>query len=71
MNTPLAVLSNSSQQVGDHGSSDIRQSKITTAVAKGQLLVIDAQLIQDRRLQIVDADRIFNAGVSKVIRFSV
>src|SRR5262245_55658395 len=41
------------QDLFDHSSVDVRQAVITSAVPVGQLFVIEAHLVKDRRVQVV------------------
>ena len=49
----------------------IGQAKVTTGVSVGQLLVIEPQLVQDRRLVIMDRDRVLDRMVAGLVTLSV
>src|SRR5437867_2506334 len=57
--------------VADDGAGNVRQTEIASTIAVGQLRVIDAQQMQDRRVQIVDVDRLVDRLESKVVRRAV
>ena len=52
-------------------SVDVSQSKISATVTIGQPFMIDAQQMQNRRLQIVNVDRSLHDSVTKIIRATV
>ena len=41
----------------------VGQAEVAAGVAVGQLLVVEAQQVQDRRVQVVDVDRFFSTAV--------
>src|SRR5260221_1908152 len=53
--------------VVDHGAGDIGQAEVPAAVAIGQLGVIDAEQVQNRRVQVVDVDRLIHRLESEVV----
>lgn len=61
-------------QLGNHWldniSSNIRQPKRPSLEAVCQSLMIDTEQVQKRGVKIVDADRILDREVTKVIRFT-
>ena len=50
---------------------DISEAEVTALEAEGESLVIDAQLPQDGRMEIVHVDRVFHDVVAKVIRLAM
>lgn len=71
---PAAPCSSSCQQVlNNPGPGNIRigQTFRTATVRECQLPVVDPQLIQDRRVQVRNADPILNRPVAKLVRGSV
>src|SRR5690242_10738784 len=61
----------SSQQIAHDMSVHIRQSKIAAGVAIGKLLVIEAQRVEQRRVQIVDMHSILGSSESEFVGRSV
>ena len=49
---------------------NVGQADITTAKFEGQLFVIDAQLMQDRGVDVVDLQWVFGHLISKLIRLT-
>ncbi len=45
----------------------IRQTIVAAAVAVGESFVVESQQLQNRCLQIVDVDSIFDRGQSKLV----
>ena len=45
----------------------IGQSTVNSVVAHGELLVVDAQLVQDRGVEVVDADGVLDGRVTEVV----
>ena len=46
---------------------DIRQAKVPTTVTIGQRLVVDAQLVQNCRPQVINGRPVFNGVISQVV----
>ena len=46
---------------------DIRQAKVSTTVTIGQRLVVDAQLVQNCRPQVINGRPVFNGVISQVV----
>ena len=46
---------------------DVRQTEVPTLEEEGELRMVDAQAVQNRRLQVVNMDRIADDVVSKII----
>ncbi len=67
----LANGLSSAQNVVHDLAVDIRQTEITTGVSIRQLCVIDAELVQDRGVQIVKMDLVLDRVVPVLIGFSV
>ena len=61
----------SRQQRLDEATVDIGQSKTTSLVAKRQSLVINAQQVQDRGLQIMHVNRILHHVVAEIVGTAV
>ena len=49
----------------------IRETEIPTLIGIGQSFVIDSHQMKDRRLQVVDMNRILGDTVSELIRFTM
>lgn len=49
----------------------VGQAKVAALRAEGQAFVVDAHLMEDGRVQIVDVDRIFNSVVTEFVRPTV
>ena len=56
-----------SQNPLDHVSMHVGEPMITASIAKSKLLMVDPHLMQNRRMQIVNAHRILNGIGSKLI----
>ena len=50
---------------------DIGQTKVTTAVPISQLFVVDAQLVQDRGVHVVNVHGLLDDVVAELIRLAV
>ena len=59
------------QEFLHHRSVDIRQPEIAPLIAVGQLGVIHAQAVQQRRIQVVHVDRILGDVVAVVVGLAV
>ena len=55
------------QDVVNHPSADIGQPELAALVAEGQSLMIQSQQVQDRRVQVVDFDRVLGRVIPQVI----
>ena len=49
---------------------DICEALIPAAVAKGEPFVVEAQLVQERRVDVVDIERVDDRGVAKFVRLA-
>ena len=54
-----------------HATVHIRQAEIAARMLKGKAFVVEPQLVQERRVQIVHVDFAANPLKSKFIRFSI
>ena len=54
-----------------HAPAHIRQPEITAGISVGQFLVIQSQLIQDRRMKIVHVDFILHGAMTEVVGCAV
>ena len=61
----------SRQHVLDHIAMHVGQAEIATLEAIGQLLVIDAQAVQDRGVQVVNVDRLVGDVVAEIVGLAV
>src|ERR1700732_2078791 len=59
--------SRSDQDVFDHIPSHIRQAVIPSAMAKGELRVIEAEAMQDSRVELVDVALVLNDLHAEVV----
>ena len=50
---------------------NVRQSKIAAGVSEGELLVVEAEAMEHRGVEVVDADGFFNGFESDVVCGSV
>lgn len=55
------------QNVIDDFPMHIRQTKIAACMMEGEAFVVETQTVQDRRLQVMDVDRIFGDVESEVV----
>src|ERR1700754_782521 len=60
-----------SNQPVHHVAGDIRQAEVAPLKAIGELRMIDAHLVQDRRMQIVHIYRIFADVVAQLVRLAI
>src|SRR6266571_6269064 len=60
----------SSEQRLDHFAADVGEALVTALVLVSQLRVVDSQTMQDRGLQVVDVDRVFNNVIAIIIRLA-
>ncbi len=60
-----------SQDLFHHSTCHVGQPVIAATVAEGQLGVIEAQALQDGRVEIVDMAAVFEDARPKVVRLSV
>jgi len=61
----------SGQDVMDDSAFDIGEAKVSSAVREGQFFVVEAELMQDGGVQVVDVDFVFHRRESKVVGRSV
>src|SRR4051794_38793394 len=57
----------SGEQLGDYLAVNVRQTVIAPLEAVGQLLVVQAEQVQNSRLQIVNVDGILNDVIAEVV----
>src|SRR5690606_15788691 len=51
----------------DHAAGDVGQAEISAAVAVGEPLVVDAQQVQNRRVQVVDVNFILHGEITVLV----
>ena len=51
----------------DHVAGDIGQAEVAAVVAVGQLRVVEAEQVQDRGVQVVDADAVDDGLVADLV----
>ena len=61
----------SSQKLVYDLSGHIRQSKVAALESEGQLLVVDAEAVKHRGVQVVDVDTVFDDVISEIIGLSM
>src|SRR2546421_508031 len=61
----------SGDDVLDDLAGDIGQAEVTALKAIRQFLVVEAEQVQDRRLQVVDVDRLVDGVETQLVRSSV
>src|SRR5262245_40832225 len=61
----------SGKDVLDHDARDIRKTEVAAIEAVGQALVVEAEQVQDRRVQVVDADAIDHRLVAELVGLAV
>ena len=59
------------QNLRHHIPADVRQPEMAALELVGQLLVVDAQAVQDRGVQVVDVDRVVDDVVAEVVGLAV
>src|SRR3954466_15242797 len=57
----------SGDDVVDYGTGHVGEAEIAAAVAIGQLRVIDAEQVENRRVEIVDVHRLVNSLEAEVV----
>ena len=57
----------SGQDVPDHVAVNVGQAVVAAAVAVGQLLVVEAHQVQDRRVQVVDVDLVLDGVPAELV----
>lgn len=50
---------------------DVRQAIITASVAVGETSMVDAQHVQDRRMEVMDVDSVLSDGRTDFVRAAV
>ena len=60
-------LPRSRQDLLDHLPVHVGQAEVAAGVAVRQLLVVEAQQVQDRRVQIVDVDLVLDGGEAELV----
>jgi len=61
----------SGENVVHYVSVDVGQSEVAALMTVGHPFMIDAELIQDRRVQVVNVDWVFDDVVTEVVGLSV
>src|SRR5258706_6200548 len=69
--THFQAPSRSDKNVLNDGATYICQPEVTPAVSVSKLLVIQAELVEYRRVQIVDMDAVLHRFKSEVVRAAV
>ena len=57
----------SGKDVPDHMAMDVRQAAVDAVVVKRQLLVVDAEQVQDRRVEIGHGDFVFRDEIADLV----
>jgi hypothetical protein len=52
----------------NHPAVDVGQSKVASGVAEGELLVIESEQVEDRGMEVVDVDFVFDGLEAEFIR---
>ena len=55
------------QNRADDLATNIRQSEVAALVAVGEALVVDAELVQDRGMQVMDVDDVLGGMIAKFV----
>ena len=50
-----------------HGAGHIRQAEVSSRVTEGELLVVEAELMQDRRVQVTQVNFVHDGVMSCVL----
>src|SRR5262249_51909476 len=61
----------SSEELADHPSVNIRQSKIATRVAVCQAFVVEAEKVEERGVEVVNMDLVLDGGEAEFISSAV
>src|SRR5260370_13568170 len=65
---PLSLVSiRSGEQLGDHLAVDVGKAVIAALEAVGQLLVVQAEQVQNGRLEVMDVDRILDDVIAQLV----
>ena len=51
----------------DHLAVDVGQAEVAAGVAVGELLVVEAEQVQDRGVQVVDVDLVLDGGEAELV----
>ena len=49
----------------------IRESEIAAVMPEGELLMVEPELVQDRRMQVMHMDFVLDREVPEVVRFTI
>ena len=58
-------------QVGDDFTVDVGQPEVASTVAESQFLVVDSHQVQDRGVEVVEVDLVFNSVIAVFVCASV
>tara|TARA_B100000579_G_scaffold405702_1_gene391542 strand:- start:34 stop:363 length:330 start_codon:yes stop_codon:yes gene_type:complete len=61
----------SSENILYHSSVHISEAELSSLIAKGKTLMVNAQLMEDGRIEIVNVNGVTSDGIPKIISFSV
>src|SRR5262249_32073305 len=67
----LSAPRGSGEEFLDDVSVDVGKAKVATSVTIRQFLVVEAEQVQDRRVQVVDVDLVAHGGEAKLIGSTV
>ncbi len=61
----------SNEQFCQHVAMHVGQAVIATAVAEGEVHVVNTKLMQDRRMNIMDVDGVDDGRIAKLVGFAI
>ena len=64
-------LACSGQQGLDHSAPDVSQPKVASALTVRKSLVVEALMVQHRRVQVADVDEVLDSLESELVRCAV
>ena len=65
--TPARGASGSGQDLADDAAVDVGQAEVAAGVAVGELLVVEAEQVQDRGVQVVDVDLVLDGLEAELV----
>ena len=57
----------SGQEFADDAAVDVGEAVVAAAVAEGEALVVEAELVEDRGVDVVDGQGVGDDGVAEVV----
>src|SRR5688572_12345544 len=64
---PLGVAAASREHFGHHAAVHVRQPALDAVVVEGQALVVDAEQVEHRGVQVVDRSHVLDSLVAEVV----